>query len=148
VNLNISCSKNYSIKKNLKEKLNQVYANICHEEKITTDSVNLKFISDEEMIKLNMRYRNKNKSTNVLSFINEDISKPLTGILGDIAISIDYVKSEALELNKNFDEHIIHMFVHGVYHILGFDHQNEVMAYSMESKEIDILKKFNIKNPY
>ena len=82
------------------------------------------------------------------SFSNEDISKKITGNLGDIAISYQFVKRESVELDIEFDDHMIHMLIHGVYHILGFDHNNNKMAEVMENKEIKLLKKLNIRNPY
>ena len=97
---------------------------------------------------LNKKYRNKDASTNVLSFTNKDISKMFTNELGDIAISYEYVIEESAALNKEYDDHIIHMLIHGIYHILGFDHENDNMAKTMEDKEIALLSKLKITNPY
>ena len=85
---------------------------------------------------------------NFLSFSNEDVSKQITNNLGDIAISYEYVECEAKEQDKKFDDHVVHMFIHGIYHILGFDHKDDIMADEMENKEIILLKKLNINNPY
>ena len=68
--------------------------------------------------------------------------------MGDIAISYQYLEEESYQQNKKFDDHLIHMLIHGVYHILGFDHENHEMAAQMENKEIKLLKKINIDNPY
>jgi len=68
--------------------------------------------------------------------------------LGDIAISFEFVEQESKEQNKKFNDHVIHMFIHGIYHILGFDHENDSMADAMEEKEILLLEKLQIKNPY
>jgi probable rRNA maturation factor len=68
--------------------------------------------------------------------------------LGDIAINYDFIKKESKEQGKTFDDHIIHMLIHGIYHILGFDHENDKMATVMEEKEIALLNKLNISNPY
>ena len=100
------------------------------------------------MQKLNKDFRSINKPTNVLSFANEDISKEHTGNLGDIAINSDYVTRESNEQNKQYDDHMIHMLIHGIYHILGFDHENDETADIMENKEIILLEKLNINNPY
>jgi probable rRNA maturation factor len=105
-------------------------------------------MDDKEMQELNKKFRGKDASTNVLSFTNEDISKPITGNLGDIAISYEFVKNESEELDVDFDDHMIHMLIHGVYHILGFDHESNTMAEVMENKEIKLLDKLNIRNPY
>ena len=148
MDLIISQNKNYLVGDNLIEKLKNVFLIICDEEKLSDCSINLKILDDEEMKDLNYRFRKKNLSTNVLSFTNEDISKEITGNLGDIAINYEYINRESKELNKTFDNHMIHMLIHGIYHILGFDHQNDEMANVMENKEILLLKKLNINNPY
>ena len=148
MDLIISQNKNYLVGDNLIEKLKNVFLIICDEEKLSDCSINLKILDDQEMKDLNYRFRKKNLSTNVLSFTNEDISKEITGNLGDIAINYEYINRESKELNKTFDNHMIHMLIHGIYHILGFDHQNDEMANVMENKEILLLKKLNINNPY
>ena len=68
--------------------------------------------------------------------------------MGDIAINSDYVTRESNEQNKQYDDHMIHMLIHGVYHILGYDHEQNEEAYNMELKEVNLLKKLDIKNPY
>jgi len=110
--------------------------------------VNLKITDIDEITHLNNTYRAKNKSTNVLSFVNDDVSKEITNNLGDIAICYEYVDKEAKDEGKNLDDHLIHMLVHGLYHILGYDHENNESASVMEAKEINKLKELNIKNPY
>ena len=110
--------------------------------------VNLKITDTDEITHLNNIYRDKNKSTNVLSFINDDVSKDITNNLGDIAICYEYVEKEAKDEGKNLNDHLIHMLVHGLYHILGYDHENNESASVMEAKEINKLKELNIKNPY
>ena len=148
MSLNILTSKNFTVSNKLENKLNQAFTLICNEENISNCSVNLKILDNNEITELNKKFSNKNSPTNVLSFTNEDISKSITGDLGDIAISYEYVKEESNEQNKKFDDHLIHMLIHGVYHILGFDHENDEMAAQMENKEIKLLKKINIDNPY
>lgn len=148
MSLFISYSTNFPISDSLEEKLNKALSYIFKEEGITNSSINLKILTDEDIKELNKKFRNKNTTTNVLSFSNEDVSKSITGNLGDIAISYEFVKRESKEHKKNFDDHMIHMLVHGVYHILGFDHENDEMADIMEIKEVKLLKKLDIKNPY
>ena len=148
MSLNISMSNSYCLDKNLENKLIKAFEYLCSKEKISNSSINLRILNDSEMTELNKKFRKKNKSTNVLSFTNEDISKSLTGNLGDIAVSYEYLEEESKQLNKNFDDHIIHMLIHGVYHILGLDHENDATANKMENKEIELLKELNIKNPY
>ena len=148
MSLFISSDKDFHVDNDLKIKMNDAFKLICDEEEIKECSINLKIMSNKSMQKLNKNYRSKNTSTNVLSFTNEDISKTITGNLGDIAISYQFVKRESIELDIEFDDHMIHMLIHGVYHILGFDHNNNKMAEIMENKEIKLLKKLNIRNPY
>ena len=148
MNLFITSNANCAPSDALKIKLNKAFIFLCEEENITNCSINLKIIDDMEMQKLNKNFRSINKPTNVLSFVNEDISKEHTGNLGDIAINSDYVNRESNEQNKQYDDHMIHMLIHGVYHILGFDHESNIMAEVMENKEIKLLDKLNIRNPY
>ena len=148
MSLYISYSTNFPISDSLEEKLNKALSYIFKEEGITDSSINLKILTDEDIKELNKKFRNKNTTTNVLSFSNEDVSKSITGNLGDIAISYEFVKRESKEHKKNFDDHMIHMLVHGIYHILGFDHENDEMADIMEIKEVELLEKLDIKNPY
>ena len=148
MSLFISCLEGYSISNSLNTKLKSVFKTICIEENLSQISINLRIINDKEMTELNRKFRNKDSSTNVLSFTNEDISKTITGNLGDIAINYDYLERESKEQSKSFDDHMIHMLVHGIYHILGFDHKNDEIAKVMERKEITLLNKFKIENPY
>ena len=144
----ITSQKESLIEEDLKIKFNDAFLLICNEEQIKQCSINVRIMDDKEMQELNKKFRGKDASTNVLSFTNEDISKPITGNLGDIAISYEFVKNESEELDLDFDDHMIHMLIHGVYHILGFDHESNTMAEVMENKEIKLLDKLNIRNPY
>jgi len=148
VSLIITLDKGISIDSGLKDKLQSIVSLIFREEGLVDSEINLRILDDEEMEKLNYKFRNKNLTTNVLSFQSDDISIKHTKNIGDIAISSEYVEREALEEGKFFEDHMIHMLAHGVYHILGYDHQNEETALIMESKEINILNKININNPY
>ena len=148
MSLIISLDEGIDIEKPLNNKLNKVVSSILDQEKMSDCVINLRLLNDKEMKKLNMQFRQKDKTTNVLSFPNDDISVKQTKNIGDIAISVEYVKAEAKKEGKTFDDHIIHMLAHGVYHILGYDHENNENAVVMENKEIQTLKKINISNPY
>jgi probable rRNA maturation factor len=148
VSLVISLDDGINIDDLLIKKLNKIVSIILEQEMVSECEINLRLMNDIEMQKLNMQFRQKNKTTNVLSFPNDDVSVKQTKNIGDIAISVEYVKAEAEKEGKTFDDHIIHMLAHGVYHILGYDHENEENAMIMENKEIQILKKINIGNPY
>ena len=148
MSLIISLDEGIDIEKTLDNKLNKIVSTILDQEKMSDCVINLRLLNDKEMRKLNMQFRQKDKTTNVLSFPNDDISVKQTKNIGDIAISVEYVKAEAKKEGKTFDDHIIHMLAHGVYHILGYDHENNENAMIMENKEIQTLKKINISNPY
>ena len=147
--LKVICTEGVVIEEDLLNKFTEAFKLISKEEDLDNDaSINIKIIKDEEMLNLNNHFRNKETSTNVLSFTNEDISKSITGNLGDIAINYDYILKESNEQNKTFDDHMIHMLIHGIYHILGFEHDNDKVANVMEKKEVTLLNKLNISNPY
>ena len=148
MSLIISLDEGIDIEKPLNHKLNKIVSTILDQEKMSDCVINLRLLNDKEMKKLNMQFRQKDKTTNVLSFPNDDISVKQTKNIGDIAISVEYVKAEAKKEGKTFDDHIIHMLIHGIYHILGLDHENDKMAEIMEKKEVALLSKLNIRNPY
>ena len=105
--------------------------------------ISITLINDKKIHKLNKQYRGMDKPTNVLSFeLGDDV------LLGDIFISLDTVKREAAAAGISVEEHTAHMIVHGVLHLLGYDHIKDSDAKIMESKEIKILKKLGYKNPY
>ena len=147
--LKVICTEGVLIEEGLLNKFTEAFKLISKEEDLDDNaSINIKIIKDKEMLNLNNHFRNKESSTNVLSFTNEDISKSITGNLGDIAINYDYILKESNEQNKTFDDHMIHMLIHGIYHILGFEHDNDKVANVMEKKEVTLLNKLNISNPY
>ena len=148
MSLIISLDEGINIEKPLNNKLDKIVSIILDEEKMSDCVINLRLLDDKEMKKLNMQFRQKATTTNVLSFPNDDASVKQTKNIGDIAISVEYVKAEAEKEGKTFDDHIVHMLAHGVYHILGYDHENNENAMIMENKEIQTLKKINIGNPY
>ena len=138
----------FSINNKLSKDLSALSKEIFLLEQKPDAIVNLKFLSDEDIKILNQKYRNKSMPTNVLSFENDDISKAHTNEIGDIAISYEYATREAEEQNKTFHDHVMHLTLHGILHLLGYDHQLESDAEYMELKEVNILSKFNIMNPY
>ncbi|MCX0334937.1 rRNA maturation RNase YbeY [Acinetobacter radioresistens] len=102
---------------------------------------------------LNLEYRRKDKPTNVLSFpseIPEEILPMLAARpLGDLVICIPVVLQEAAEQHKVPVEHFTHMLVHGILHLLGYDHEiSDEDAEEMEALEIEILAKLGLNNPY
>jgi probable rRNA maturation factor len=104
----------------------------------TSYNVSLLLCNNEYILELNKQFLGKDYPTNVLSFSDGEILDDIK-YLGDIAISIPKIKEEALEQNKTFRTHFLHMFTHGVLHLLGFDHQTSYDAKTMEDLEDEIL---------
>ncbi len=107
-------------------------------------SINILFCDDEKIRELNRDFRGKDKPTNVLSFPQSDDSLGL----GDIAIAYETCATEAIEQNKTLNDHISHLLIHGILHLLGYDHETEEEAEEMERIEIEVLLQFGISNPY
>ena len=146
--LNILKNEFNDFSKGLDEKLNFLADYILVDQRKDKLKVNLMFISTPEMIKLNKDFRNKNLDTNVLSFqVSEDAQK-ISGELGDIAMSIPCIKTESHNLNRDLEDHMMHLLAHGILHLLGFDHKENKDANIMEAQEIKYLEFFKIANPY
>lgn len=112
--------------------------------------LSIRVVDIDEMTQLNSTYRHKKGPTNVLSFpveLPEGI--PLEAHpLGDIVVCADVVNREAEEQHKSANAHWAHMIVHGVYHLLGHDHENDDEANVMEALEIETLQTLGFENPY
>ena len=134
--------------KGLLDELSLLTNQILNDYKKNDFEINLKLISSEEMMILNKTFRQKSADTNVLAFPADPEILNLTKELGDIAICIPFMESEATTLNRDLDDHMMHLVTHGVLHLLGFNHINQKDANLMEFHEISYLKKFNIANPY
>ena len=107
--------------------------------------------NNNNMKKINLKYRKKNKTTNVLSFPQNEarfIGKTSAIILGDIVVSLEEIYKESLEQNKVFYNHLSHMIIHSFLHLLGFDHDTKKNFEIMKKKEISILSKMSISSPY
>jgi len=113
--------------------------------------------NDIEMIKINKKSRNKAHTTNVLAFpylnfINNNNLKHEflndTIMLGDIVISLDRINEEAKIAEKKVLDHFVHILIHGILHLLGFDHETEEQARKMENIETKILNHIGIEDPY
>jgi len=98
---------------------------------------------DARIREMNRLYRGKDKPTNVLSFPSDEADE-----WGDLIISYDTIMREAEEQNKPLAAHACHMVVHGMLHLLGYDHEEDAAAEEMEAIEISILQQLGIENPY
>jgi probable rRNA maturation factor len=106
---------------------------------------------DKRMRALNRTYRGKDKPTNVLSFAALDADRPKAGmpwLLGDVILAAGVITREAKAQRKKLDHHLSHLAVHGVLHLLGYDHEADKEAEAMEALEIAALAGMGIANPY
>jgi probable rRNA maturation factor len=110
--------------------------------------VSVCIVSEREITALNSRYRKKNQATNVLSFPFEPLPGVDVPLLGDVVVCAEVVNDEAREQGKSAEQHWAHMIVHGVLHLLGYDHLDEADAQTMETMEIKILSQLGFSNPY
>ena len=114
--------------------------------------ISIELTTNDAVQKLNAQYRGKDKATNVLSFPAYDPDDPqIPGEsihLGDIVLAKETIEHESIDLNIPFQDHLIHLIVHGTLHLMGYDHENDKDANIMEALEIEILNRLNIKNPY
>lgn len=111
----------------------------------TENALAIRLADDAEVQTLNARYRAKDKPTNVLSFPAPEWAAPH---LGDIILAYETIAREATEQGKSFDHHALHLAVHGMLHLLGYDHESEDQAEEMETLERRILAQFAIEDPY
>ena len=113
--------------------------------------VSLVLANDDLVQVLNREYCQKDKPTNVLTFATLDSEEiPAEGVLnlGDVILSYQTIERECQEQGKFLLDHIRHMTVHGVLHLLGYDHTNDEEALDMETLEIRILEQLGVQNPY
>lgn len=108
----------------------------------------VRIVDKDEIRSLNKTYRHIDKFTNVLSFPFEMPPQIQLPLLGDVIICHDVVVEESHQQCKTIEQHWAHMVVHGVLHLMGYDHIDAAEAKLMESLEIRILDKLNISNPY
>lgn len=110
----------------------------------------IRLVSAEEMTELNHQYRGQNKTTNVLAFPS-NIPKHVAldyPFLGDVIICPSVLLQESTELNKPLIAHWAHITIHGILHLLGYDHIEEKDSIVMQSLEIKLLYTLNFDNPY
>jgi probable rRNA maturation factor len=101
--------------------------------------------SDETVAELNQRFRGKAGPTNVLSF---PASANPENHLGDVALAHGVCAREAAEQGKSLEQHLAHLVVHGVLHLLGYDHETDHEAEAMEALERSILESLGVPDPY
>lgn len=119
--------------------------------------VSILLTDNDEMLRLNSEFRKKENVTNVLSFtdVKIDSNRVLEFqpnldymYLGDIAFGYQVIMNESIEQDKTFENHFIHLFVHSILHLIGFDHKKTKEAKEMEQWEITILESLSVASPY
>ncbi|KTD63993.1 rRNA maturation RNase YbeY [Legionella spiritensis] len=121
---------------------------LCHQ--LAKAELTLRFVSIEEMTSLNGTYRKQDKPTNVLAFpasIPAEIQLDYP-LLGDVVICPDVLSIESEQQQKALDSHWAHIIIHGVLHLLGFDHIKDSDAAVMKETEVKLLAKLGFANPY
>ena len=143
---------NNEYEETIKKVLNQ-----CYKEENLEDSklvITITLTTPENIQEINKEYRNVDRATDVLSFPMFERDEPEKkiqnkdflheDILGDIIISIEKVKEQAKEYGHSFERELSYMVVHGFYHLMGYDHMNDIEKAEMREKEDNILNKLNI----
>ncbi len=124
---------------------------------IKNAEISVMLTDNDSIQKLNLQYRGKDKATNILSFPAQDTILKQSDelkfpdgfvMLGDIVFAYRTVEDEAQMQGKDFNNHFSHLLVHGILHLLGYDHQSDQETMEMENIEVEILSSFNIKSPY
>lgn len=119
--------------------------------------VSVRLTTDEEVHALNLRYRGKDRPTNVLSFpmVQADLLETVSQnsddgelLLGDIVLAHGVCADEAAEKGVTLDAHATHLIVHGALHLLGYDHQGNAEAEDMESLERGVMYDLGLHDPY
>lgn len=116
-----------------------------------TDSdteLTIRLVDEKESADLNQQYRHKSGPTNILSFPFDPPPGMDMELLGDLVVCVPVIQQEAINQNKLINHHWAHIIIHGVLHLLGYDHIEEQDAEEMEALEIEILHTLNIANPY
>ena len=106
--------------------------------------------SDPTLLELNRAWRGKDAPTNVLSFPAPPLQPGAPGPrpLGDIALALETVAREASAEGKSIADHLMHLVVHGMLHLLGRDHEDAAEAESMEALEVEALARLDVADPY
>lgn len=126
----------------------QHWAEHALKDHLTTTELCIRVVDEAESQQLNLDYREIDKPTNVLSFPFESPPGIALNLLGDLAICAPVVAQEAREQGKILSHHWAHLVIHGILHLLGYDHIEEDDAQIMEALETRLLAGLDIADPY
>jgi probable rRNA maturation factor len=132
----------------LKASFNSWIAAIPDLRKRRRGQINLLIVDEREGRRFNHQFRGKNHATNVLSFPYEPLPRERTTLLGDLIICAPVVAREAAKQRKRLRDHFAHLTIHGVLHLLGYDHRTAAQAERMEALERRILAGLGVPDPY
>ena len=130
------------------EFINNYIKFICNKEKLDNCIFNIIFIDNEKIREINKEYRNIDRETDVISFAledNNDIKYDGFRVLGDIYISLDKAKEQALLYEHSYKREICFLITHGILHLLGYDHMEEEEEKIMFDKQERLLEEYEIK---
>ncbi len=148
---------NFKLKNATKKAIEATLSYLNYFHSIKTIELTIQLSNDHFLNELNKKFLNKDYPTNILSFPSYELSKGNFAslqneagsiYLGDIAVSFERINEESLAQSKTFKNYYTHIIVHGILHLLGYDHQKAKEADIMENTEIQILKSLKISNPY
>ena len=109
-------------------------------------TITLRIVSAKEGRALNRDYRDKDYATNVLTFVYD--AKPDGAVSGDIVLCAPVITKEARDQRKELQHHYAHLITHGTLHLQGYDHEADNDARVMEQREVTLLARLKIANPY
>jgi probable rRNA maturation factor len=116
---------------------------------LTQDAeIGLRVVDEAEGHSLNRNFRDRDYATNVLTFIYDNAGPSAQSLAGDIVLCAPVIEREAHEQHKNLTAHYAHLTVHGVLHLQGYEHENDVEAAAMEQVEAEIVERLGYENPY
>lgn len=150
--MNILFNDESLIEQTLIDKIYEAAEYCMNEENIISDNIEISvsFVTNEEIKELNTMYRNKNTVTDVLSFPQFENSEQINGdesiiCLGDVVISLEKAKEQALDFGHSNEREIIYLIVHSIFHLLGYDHMEEEEKAIMREKEEKVMSKIRLE---
>ena len=129
-------------------KLKEFLINVSKDEKLGNVIFNVIIVDNDKIHEINKQYRNIDRETDVISFALEDdksFNTTEVRMLGDIYISIDRVRSQAEEYGHSFKRELYFLAIHGLLHLLGYDHMKEEDERVMFAKQEEVLNRYGIK---